>query len=69
MKKIVLLFIVAGISSLVSCGPSEDEKIKQEEENKAAVDEMFEQLENSVDTLKQGTGPAVDTAATDTATQ
>ncbi|PJA08579.1 MAG: hypothetical protein COX70_03310 [Flavobacteriales bacterium CG_4_10_14_0_2_um_filter_32_8] len=41
MKKLLVMLMVAGIFSLVACGPSEEEKAKAEAEAAAMVDEMF----------------------------
>jgi hypothetical protein len=49
MKKILMLLMVAGIFSLVACGPSEEEKAAAEAEAAAAVEELFNGLEEEID--------------------
>ncbi len=41
MKKVVALLFVAGALSIVSCGPSAEEKAKMEAEAKAKIDSLF----------------------------
>ena len=66
MKKFLLLFAAAGITMMTACGPTEEEKRKAEEDAKAAVDEMFQELENS--TAEEDTNvAAADTVVADTA--
>jgi len=55
MKKILMLLMVAGIFSLVSCGPSEEEKAAAEAEATAAVEELFNGLEEEVATEEVAT--------------
>jgi len=49
MRKILTLIMVASIFSLVACGPSEEEKAKAEADATAAVEEMFNGLEEEID--------------------
>lgn len=49
MKKLLMLLMVAGIFSLVACGPSEEEKAAAEAEAAAAVEELFNGLEEAVE--------------------
>ncbi len=55
MKKILMLLMVAGIFSLVACGPSEEEKAAAEAEAAAAVEELFNGLEEEVATEETAT--------------
>ena len=43
MKKLLVMLMVAGIFSLVACGPSEEEKAAAEAEATEMVEEMFEE--------------------------
>ena len=49
MKKLLAMFMVASIFSLVACGPSEEETAEAEAEAAAAVEELFEGLEEEID--------------------
>lgn len=54
MKKYTVYFLALVVVGIVACGQSEDDKRKEEENRKEEVDAMFEELETSTDTLKQG---------------
>ncbi len=45
MKKLLTMLMVAGIFSLVACGPSEEEKAAAEAEAAAMVEEMMGEME------------------------
>ena len=45
MKKLLALLMVAGIFSLVACGPSEEEAAAAAAEAEAAVEEMMNGME------------------------
>ena len=49
MKKIFTLIMIASIFSLVACGPSEEETAAAEAEAAAAVEGLFEGLEEEID--------------------
>jgi hypothetical protein len=49
MKKIFTLLMVASMFSLVACGPSEQESAEAEAEAAAAVEELFDGLEEEID--------------------
>ena len=67
MKKFFAFLVAASMISLVACGPSEEEKKKMEEEANAAVEQMFQELEQSVE---ESTEAAEATDSTDsTATE
>ena len=49
MKKVLALLMVAGIFSLVACGPTEEEKAKAEADAAAMVEEMMGGLEEAME--------------------
>ena len=49
MKKLLAMFMVASIFSLVACGPSEEEQAAAEAEAEAMVNEMFDGLEEEME--------------------
>ena len=49
MKKLLTMLMVAGIFSLVACGPSEEEKAAAEAEAAAAVNELFDSMEEAIE--------------------
>ena len=59
MKKFLSLAMVAGLFAFVACGPSAEEKAKQEAETAAAANAAMNELE--------ATAPATEVAATDSA--
>jgi hypothetical protein len=50
MKKLFAVMFVAGAMSIVSCGPSAEEKAKLEAETKAKMDSIFNAASQSVST-------------------
>ena len=48
MKKVVTLLFVAGALSIISCGPSAEEKAKMEAQKKAKMDSLFNAASKSV---------------------
>ncbi len=59
MKKVFTLLFIAGAMSIVACGPSAEEKAKQEAEAKAKMDSLF-------NAASVGTNAAKDSMATTT---
>ena len=53
MKKLLVMLMVAGIFSLVACGPSEEEKAAAEAEATEMVDEMFEESTEDVEEVAE----------------
>ena len=49
MKKVLALLMVAGMFSLVACGPSEEEK----KEAEAAMNEMMEGIDNAMEEVTE----------------
>jgi hypothetical protein len=49
MKKLLTMLMVAGIFSLVACGPSEEEKAAAEAEAAAMVEEMMGSMEEAIE--------------------
>ena len=49
MKKVLALLMVAGMFSLVACGPTEEEKAKAEADAAAMVEEMMGGLEQAME--------------------
>ncbi len=49
MKKLLTMLMVASIFSLVACGPSEEEQAAAEAEAAAAVEDLFNGLEEEID--------------------
>jgi len=49
MKKIFTMFMVASLFSLVACGPSEEEAAEANAAAEAAVEELFNGLEEEID--------------------
>jgi len=49
MKKVLVLLMVAGMFSLVACGPTEEEKKAAEAEAAAMVEEMMGGLEDAME--------------------
>jgi|1185.fasta_scaffold99364_2 hypothetical protein len=50
MKKLFTVLFIAGAMSIVACGPSAEEKAKQEAESKAKMDSLFNAASQSVST-------------------
>lgn len=48
MKKFLQLFVILAMVAFASCGPSEEEKAKMEQEAGEAVDSMMNQLETEM---------------------
>jgi len=48
MKKVLALLMVAGMFSLVACGPSEEEKAAAEAEAQKIADDLMKGLEEAV---------------------
>ena len=70
MKKLFTLLFIAGAMSIVACGPSAEEKAKQEAESKEKMDSLFNAASQSVSTsadsiAKQDSVPAAATPATE----
>jgi hypothetical protein len=61
MRKLVALLFVAGALSIVSCGPSAEEKAKMEAEAKAKIDSLFNAASQAMPT--DSTAMVPDTAA------
>jgi ABC-type Zn uptake system ZnuABC Zn-binding protein ZnuA len=53
MKKLLAMLMVAGIFSLVACGPSEEEKAAAEAEAAAMVEEMFDGIEEAAEEVTE----------------
>ena len=49
MKKVLALLMVAGMFSLVACGPSEEEKAAAEAEAQKIADDLMKGLEEAVE--------------------
>ena len=49
MKKLFTLVFIAGAMSIVACGPSAEEKAKQEAESKEKMDSLFNAASQSVE--------------------
>ena len=52
MKKVLALLMVAGMFSLVACGPSEEEKAAAEAEAQKIADDLMKGLEGNADANK-----------------
>ena len=78
MKKLFIYFLAVGFTtSIIACGPSEEEKAQAEEEAAAQVDQAMDNLEESMGTeeaaeaLEEASDEnldQVDDAAADTST-
>ena len=70
MKKLFTLLFIAGAMSIVACGPSAEEKAKQEAESKAKMVSLFNAASQSVSTSADSTAaPADSTAAATPSTE
>lgn len=49
MKKVLALLMVAGMFSLVACGPSEEEKAAAEAEAQKIADDLMKGLEEAIE--------------------
>ncbi|MDT8412584.1 MAG: hypothetical protein RQ875_09000 [Vicingaceae bacterium] len=49
MKKVLALLMVAGMFSLVACGPSEEEKAAAEAEAQNIADDLMKGLEEAIE--------------------
>ncbi|PJA08578.1 MAG: hypothetical protein COX70_03305 [Flavobacteriales bacterium CG_4_10_14_0_2_um_filter_32_8] len=68
MKKIVMMLLITSIFSLVACGPSEEEKAKAEVEAAAAVEELFNGLEEEIDSSTEDVSEAIEHVCNDKCT-
>jgi hypothetical protein len=65
MKKLFTLLFIAGAMSIVSCGPSAEEKAKAEEAEKAKMDSIFQANAAGMEAAPDSTATAApDSAAT-----
>jgi len=68
MKKILMMLLITSIFSLVACGPSEEEKAKAEVEAAAAVEELFNGLEEEIDSSTEDVSEAIEHVCNDKCT-
>ncbi|PJB15914.1 MAG: hypothetical protein CO118_01705 [Flavobacteriales bacterium CG_4_9_14_3_um_filter_32_8] len=68
MRKIVMISLITSIFSLVACGPSEEEKAKAEVEAAAAVEELFNGLEEEIDSSTEDVSEAIEHVCNDKCT-
>lgn len=66
MKKVLSIIAVALFATMVSCGPSAEEKAKAEEAAKATADSIAKALEASLNTAVEAAAATVDSAAATT---
>lgn len=62
MKKIFTLFLAMGFIGLIACGPSAEDKAKQEAEAKAKMDSLFNAAGGNMATDSTAAATTVDTA-------
>jgi len=67
MKKVLSLIAVAAMATLVSCGPSAEEKAKMEENAKRIADSIANRMADSLAAMEASMMPADTTAADTTA--
>ncbi|MCO6500390.1 MAG: hypothetical protein J5I47_08455 [Vicingus serpentipes] len=65
MKKLLVMLMVAGIFSLVACGPSEEEKAAAEAEATEMVEEMFEEEAPAAEEVAAEEAPMEEAVATE----
>jgi hypothetical protein len=63
MKKVLALLMIAGMFSVVACGPSAEEQQKTEEAAKATADSIAAAAQQAADAAAAAATQAVDTAA------
>jgi hypothetical protein len=70
MKKVLSLLFIAGAMNIVACGPSAEEKAKEEADAKAKMDSLFNAASQSMTTASdsitaakpEATAPATESA-------
>ena len=63
-----MISLITSIFSLVACGPSEEEKAKAEVEAAAAVEELFNGLEEEIDSSTEDVSEAIEHVCNDKCT-